>query len=126
MNLGKYQRESFLEKNLKSNNAKQKEEHFIKIILNAYNAEKIDNQILHGIKNNRYVYIGITFMFLTSCRNCSGRTFEKQDNKVDTVFDHEQGLFPNIMNEAAEKGVDISCKIIPPDVLTKELLLKIR
>ena len=26
--------------------------------MDAYEAEKVDNPILHGIKNNRYVYIG--------------------------------------------------------------------
>ncbi len=127
LNLGKYQRESFLEKNLESNNAKQKEEHFIKIILNAYNAEKIDNQILHGIKNNRYVYIGPINIHVSrlAVETVVEECLKNKITKVDILcFDHEQGLFPNIMNEAAEKGVDISCKIIPPDVFDKRAIAK--
>ena len=39
-------------------------------------------------------------------------------------FDHEQGLFPNIINEAQNKGVDVACKIIPPDVFDKRAIDK--
>ena len=35
-----------------------KEKYFIDLILKAYGAEKIDNPILHGVKNSKYVYIG--------------------------------------------------------------------
>ena len=45
--------------------------------------------------------------------------------KVDILcFEHEQGLFPNIINEAKEKGVDVTCKIIPPSVFDKRAIEK--
>ena len=45
--------------------------------------------------------------------------------RVDILcFDHEQGLFPNIINEFKEKGVEVSCKIIPPDVFDKRAIDK--
>ena len=50
---------------------------------------------------------------------------KKKITNVDILcFDHEQGLFPNIMNEAKEKGVDVSCKIIPPEVFDKKAIEK--
>ena len=45
--------------------------------------------------------------------------------QVDILcFDHEQGLFPNIINEAKIKGVDVACKIIPPEVFDKRAIDK--
>ena len=31
-------------------------------------------------------------------------------------------MFPNIINEAKEKGVDVTCKIIPPSVFDKRAI----
>ena len=50
---------------------------------------------------------------------------KNQITKVDILcFEHEQGLFPNIINEAKDKGVDVSCKIIPPHVFDKRAIDK--
>ena len=126
LNLGKYQRESFISKD--SNNLnKNRENYYIDLILNAYLAEKINNPILHGIKNNRYVYVGPINIHISrkAVETVVNECIEKKITKVDVLcFDHEQGLFPNIMNEAKEKGVDVACKIIPPDVFDKKAIEK--
>ena len=126
LNLGKYQRESFIS-NTNSKLNKNKEDYFIELILSAYNAEKINNQILHGIKNNRYVYIGPINLHVSrvAVEKVVDECVKNQITKVDILcFDHEQGLFPNIINEGKEKGVDINCKIIPPDVFDKRAIDK--
>lgn len=126
LNLGKFQRENFISKENIENN-KDKEEYYIDFILNAYNAEKINNQILHGIKNNRYVFIGPINLHVSrkSVEAAVNECVKNKITKVDILcFEHEQGLFPNIINEAKDKGVDVSCKIIPPDVFDKKAIEK--
>ena len=126
LNLGKYQRESFISKDSDNLN-KNRENYYIDLILNAYLAEKINNPILHGIKNNRYVYVGPINIHVSrkAVETVVNECIEKKITKVDVLcFDHEQGLFPNIMNEAKEKGVDVTCKIIPPDVFDKKAIEK--
>ena len=126
LNLGKYQRESFISKTNKELNL-NKEEHYIELILNAYSAEKINNPILHGIKNNRYVYVGPINLHVSrvAVEMVVEECIKNQITKVDILcFEHEQGLFPNIINEAKDKGVDVSCKIIPPHVFDKRAIDK--
>ncbi len=124
LNLGKYQRESFISAN---NDKMDKEKYFIDLILKAYGAEKIDNPILHGVKNSKYVYIGPINIHV-SRKAVETVVKECQKNSITRVdilcFDHEQGLFPNIINESKEKGVEVSCKIIPPDVFDKRAIDK--
>ncbi len=124
LNLGKYQRESFLSSNNNLSD-KNKEQHFISLILKAYEAEKIENPVLHGIKNNRYVYIGPINIHVSrkAVETVVKECIKNSITKVDILcFEHEQGLFPNIINEAKEKGVDVTCKIIPPSVFDKRAI----
>jgi DNA modification methylase len=120
LNLGKYQRESFIS-NISSENS-YNENHYIDLILKAYNAEKINNPILHGVKNSRYVYVGPINLHVSriAVETVVNECFKNKITKVDILcFEHEQGLFPNIINESKEKGVDVSCKIIPFNVFDK-------
>ena len=126
LNLGKYQRESFISKTNADLNL-DKEQHYINLILEAYNSEKIENPILHGIKNNRYVYVGPINLHVSrvAVETVVEECVKNQITQVDILcFEHEQGLFPNIINEAKEKGVDVSCKIIPPQVFDKKAIDK--
>lgn len=126
LNLGKYHRESFISQNNNDLN-KNKENYYIGMILDAYTAEKINNPVLHGIKNNRYVYVGPINIHVSrkAVETVVNECIKKKITNVDILcFDHEQGLFPNIMNEAKEKGVDVSCKMIPPDVFDKRAIDK--
>lgn len=123
LNLGKYQRENFISKT----DTQDKNKYYIEIILKAYGAETINNQILHGVKNNRYVFVGPINLHVSrkAVEEVVSECVKNQITKVDILcFEHEQGLFPNIINEAKEKGVDINCKIIPPDVFDKRAIEK--
>ena len=123
LNLGKYQRESFFSNKINSD----KEKHYVKLILDAYKAEGINNPVLHGIKNNRYVFVGPINIHVSrkSVETVVEECVKNGITQVDILcFDHEQGLFPNIINEAKVKGVDVACKIIPPDVFDKRAIDK--
>ena len=127
LNLGKYQRDSFISKHSNDEKKFDKEKYFINLILKAYGANEVNDEILHGIKNNRYVYVGPINIHVSrlAVETVVAQCIKNQVTKVDILcFDHEQGLFPNIINEAKEKGVDISCKIIPPEVFDKRAIDK--
>jgi hypothetical protein len=45
---------------------------------------------------------------------------QKRITKVDLLgFEFEMGLFPNVLDEAKSKGIDIQPKYIPADVFDK-------
>ena len=45
--------------------------------------------------------------------------------KVDILaFEFEMGLFPNIMDQARERGIDLALKYIPPEVFDKRAIEK--
>ena len=50
---------------------------------------------------------------------------QKRITKVDLLgFEFEMGLFPNVLDEAKSKGIDISPKYIPADVFDKRAVEK--
>ena len=50
---------------------------------------------------------------------------EKNITKVDVLgFEFEMGLFPNIQEEAKNKGIDLTLKNIPRDVFDKRAIEK--
>lgn len=131
LNLGKYQREFFFkdylfnQRNIKN---EQSEEHYYDLILKAYKAKKENNfTTIQGIKNNRAVAIGpfnlqVTRLFVESVID------ECLQNKILAVdilgFEFEMGLFPNIRDIAAKKGVDLNCMYIPNDIFDKRAVKK--
>ena len=134
LNLGRYERQHFIGVNPNLREAEQqkqleeKESAFLNLILNAYRAEATDGfQTFHGKKAGRLVAVGpvnlpITRLFveevILECR-------QKQITKVDILgFEFEMGLFPNILDEAKAKGIDISPKYIPADVFDKRAIDK--
>lgn len=134
LNLGKYERQHYIgvNPNLRDEEKKkqieEKEQNFINLILNAYRASKADGfKTFHGKKNNRLVAIGpinlpVTRLFveevILECR-------EKHITKVDVLaFEFEMGLFPNIQEEAKNKGIDLALKYIPRDVFDKRAVEK--
>lgn len=129
LNLGKYERQHFIgvnfnlreEEQLKQLQAREAE--FLNLILRAYQAEKIDGfAAFHGRKSGRLVAVGpvnlpITRLFveeiILECR-------KYHITKVDILgFEFEMGLFPNLLEEARSKGIDIAPKYIPADVFDK-------
>ena len=129
LNLGKYERQHFVGINpsLREEEQQQqlaaKEAAFLDLILKAYRAEKIEHfAAFHGKKAGRLVAVGpvnlpVTRLFIEEiileCR-------KKRVTKVDVLgFEFEMGLFPNVLDEARSKGVDIAPKYIPAEVFDK-------
>lgn len=134
LNLGKYERQHYigvnpdLREEQKQKQLAAKEDAFINLILRAYRAEQTEGfASFHGKRSGRLVAIGpvnlpVTRLFveeiILECR-------KKHISKVDILgFEFEMGLFPNVLDEARFKGIDISPKYIPADVFDKRAVEK--
>ncbi len=134
LNLGKYERQHYVgvNPNLRDEEKRQqlekKEADFLALILRAYQAEKVEGfSTFHGKKAGRMVSVGpvnlpVTRLYvedvILECRN-------KHITRVDILgFEFEMGLFPNILDEAREKGIDIAPKYIPAEVFDKRAVEK--
>ena len=129
LNLGKYERQHYIGVNPNLREEEQqkqsieREQAFIDLILRAYAAEKTDGFTnFQGKKAGRLVAIGpinlpVTRLFveeiILECR-------KHQITRVDVLgFEFEMGLFPNVLDEAKSKGIDIAPKFIPAEVFDK-------
>lgn len=134
LNLGKYERQHYIgvNPNLREEEQRkqleQKEAAFLDLVLRAYRAEKTDGfGTFHGKKAGRLVAIGpvnmpVTRLFveevILECR-------KKHITRVDILgFEFEMGLFPNVLDDAKAKGIDIAPKYIPADVFDKRAVEK--
>ena len=134
LNLGKYERQHFiginpdLREEQKQQQIAAKEAAFLDLILRAYRAEKTEGfATFHGKRAGRLVAIGpvnlpVTRLFveeiILECR-------KQHITKVDILgFEFEMGLFPNVLDEARSKGIDITPKYIPADVFDKRAVEK--
>ncbi len=134
LNLGKYERQHYIGINPNLREAEQqkqleeKEAAFLDLILRAYRAEKTTGfASFHGKKAGRLVAVGpvnlpVTRLFveeiILECR-------KKHITKVDLLgFEFEMGLFPNVLDEARSKGIDIAPKYIPAEVFDKRAVEK--
>jgi len=107
----------------KQKQLEEKEAAFLGLILHAYRAERVEGfRTFHGKKAGRLVAVGpvnlpVTRLFveevILECR-------QKHLTRVDILaFEFEMGLFPNILDEARGKGIDLAMKYIPADVFDK-------
>ncbi len=129
LNLGKYERQHYigLNPNLREVEQEQqleeKEKAFINLILRAYSAQKKDGfTAFQGEKAGRLVAVGpvnlpVTRLFIEEiileCR-------KHRITSVDVLgFEFEMGLFPNLLDEAKSKGIDLAPKYIPAEVFDK-------
>ena len=134
LNLGKYERQHYIGINPNLREAEQnkqlekKEAAFVDLILRAYRAERIEGfPTFHGKKAGRMVSVGpinmpVTRLFveeiILECR-------KKHISRVDILgFEFEMGLFPNVLDEARAKGIDIAPKYIPAEVFDKRAVEK--
>lgn len=134
LNLGKYQREYFLENEYKQNelvkinNKKIKINDFENLLFTAYKANRISGfKTLHGKKGEDFVSIGPVNQPLS--RNHVEEVInECVKNKVISVhilaFEYEMGLFPTIQEEAKSKGIRLLYKQIPIDIFDKRAVQK--
>ena len=132
LNLGKYERQHYigLNENLrdqdKQKQREQREKEFISLILGAYKAETAEGfRIFQGKRNGRLVAVGpinipISRLFV---EEVILEAREKRITKVDILgFEFEMGLFPNVLDEAKDKGIDIVPKHIPAEVFDKRAI----
>ena len=126
LNVGKYERESFLNTNddlraeEKAKQAERKEQEFIKLILSAYKAEPVESFVnVAGKKRDRLVAIGPINLPVSSrfVREIVDECKEKGLTKIDVLgFDYEMGMN---FGEYADEGIDVAFKIIPREVFDK-------
>src|SRR3984957_9466118 len=134
LNLGKYERQHYVGVNPNLREAEQqaqlaqKEAAFLDLILRAYRAEKTDGfATFHGKKAGRLVSVGPVNMPVTRLyvEEVIAECRQKRITKVDILgFEFEMGLFPNVLDEARAKGIDIAPKYIPAEVFDKKAVEK--
>lgn len=134
LNLGKYERQHYvgvnpsLREEEQRKQLEEKESAFLSLILRAYQAEGVTGfETFHGKKAGRLVAVGpvnlpVTRLFveevILECR-------QKHITRVDILgFEFEMGLFPNVLDEARAKGIDIAPKYIPADVFDKRAVAR--
>jgi DNA modification methylase len=134
LNLGKYERQLYIGANLNLRQQDQlqqqsaREDEFVELILQAYKAERAQGfKAFQGKKSGRLVAVGpvnipVSRLFveevILECR-------EKKITRVDILgFEFEMGLFPNVLDDARLKGIDISPKHIPREVFDKRAVEK--
>ncbi|MEI6818795.1 MAG: DNA methyltransferase [Verrucomicrobiota bacterium] len=134
LNLGRYERQAYLNVSGRLSGKKKeqalarKEQEFRDLILKAYRAEPLpDNAFFHGKNGGRLVVVGpinlpVGRLFveevIMECR-------KRGATRVDVLaFEFEMGLFPAVLEESKQKGIDIAPKTIPPEVFDKRAVEK--
>jgi DNA modification methylase len=134
LNLGKYERQHYIgiNENLRIEEQQQqikaRESEFVQLILSAYKADVAEGfRTFQGKKSGRLVAVGpvnvpVSRLYVEAvileCR-------QKHITKVDILgFEFEMGLFPNVLDDARSKGIDISPKHIPAEVFDKRAIEK--
>lgn len=134
LNLGRYERQAYLNVGGRLTGAQkeealaQKEREFRELILRAYKAQPLaEPGFFHGGHNGRLVVIGpinlpVGRLFveevIVECRKRSA-------SRVDLLaFEFEMGLFPAVLEEARGKGIELTPKHIPAEVFDKRAVEK--
>jgi site-specific DNA-methyltransferase (adenine-specific)/adenine-specific DNA-methyltransferase len=134
LNLGRYERNAYLNISGRLSGKKReqalarKEKEFRDLILKAYRAEALpETGFFHGKNAGRLVVVGpinlpVGRLFVeevvTECR-------KRRATRADILaFEFEMGLFPAVLEEAKQKGIDLAPKTIPPEVFDKRAVEK--
>ena len=134
LNLGRYERQAYLNVSGRLSTKKReqalakKEKEFRELILRSYRAEPLpDSGFFHGKAAGRLVVVGpinlpVGRLFveevITECR-------KRGATRVDVLaFEFEMGLFPAVLAEAKQKGIDLAPRTIPPEVFDKRAVEK--
>ena len=134
LNLGKYERFHYvgvdhdMEDEEKKIKLEEKEKKYLELIREAYKAEHVDDfETFHFKKNGRLVSVGpldipVSRNFVEKVVN---EAQEKNLTKIDVLgFEFEMGMFPETIEDAKEKGIDVQFKYIPKDVFDKRAVEK--
>jgi site-specific DNA-methyltransferase (adenine-specific)/adenine-specific DNA-methyltransferase len=134
LNLGRYERQAYLNVGGRLSGAQKeqalarKEHEFRDLILRAYKALPLEGEtFFHGKNGGRLVVVGpinlpVGRLFveevITECR-------KRGASRVDVLaFEFEMGLFPAVLEEAKQKGIDLAPKYIPAEVFDKRAVDK--
>jgi adenine-specific DNA-methyltransferase len=134
LNLGRYERQAYLNVGSRLSASKKaealarKEREFRELILRAYKAQPLEgDSFFHGKIAGRLVVVGpinlpVGRLFveevITECR-------KRGASRADILaFEFEMGLFPAVLDEAKRKGLDLAPKTIPPEVFDKRAVDK--
>ncbi|HLD44158.1 MAG TPA: DNA methyltransferase [bacterium] len=134
LNLGRYERQAYLNVGGRLTGKKKeqalarKEQEFRDLILKAYKATPTNaSGFFQGTTGNRLVVVGpinlpVGRLFIeeviTECR-------KRNASRVDVLaFEFEMGLFPAVLDEAKQQGIDLAPKTIPPEVFDKRAVEK--
>ena len=129
LNLGRYERQAYLNVGGRLSSEQReaalqaKEREFRELILRAYKGEALPNDgFFDGRLGARLVVIGpinlpVGRLFveevITECR-------KRGATRCDVLaFEFEMGLFPAVLDEAKDKGIDLTPKYIPAEVFDK-------
>lgn len=134
LNLGKYERQHYIGVNPNLREAKQQkqleenEAAFLDLILRAYRAEKTTGfATFHGKKAGRLVAVGPVESAgnVPVCQGDHPRMPQGAHHQSGyTGLRVRDGVFPNALDEARSKGIDISPKYIPAEVFDKRAVEK--
>jgi site-specific DNA-methyltransferase (adenine-specific)/adenine-specific DNA-methyltransferase len=135
LNLGRYERQAYLNVSGRLAGKKKaealalREREYRELILRAYRAEPLaeTESFFHGKHAGRLVVIGpinlpVGRLFveevIIECR-------KRGATRTDVLaFEFEMGLFPAVLDEARQKGIDLAPKTIPPEVFDKRAVEK--
>lgn len=134
LNLGRYERQVYLNVGGRLTGKQreealaQKEREFRDLILRAYRAQPLEgDEFFHGKNAGRLVVVGpinlpVGRLFveevIVECR-------KRRATRADILaFEFEMGLFPAILEEARQKGIDLAPKYIPAEVFDKRAVDK--
>lgn len=134
LNLGRYERQAYLNVGGRLTGAQKeqalarKEHEFRELILRAYKAQPLEGELFfHGKNGGRLVVVGpinlpVGRLFveevITECR-------KRGASRADVLaFEFEMGLFPAVLEEAKQKGIDLAPKYIPAEVFDKRAVEK--
>ncbi|HEX9785862.1 MAG TPA: hypothetical protein VGA56_24430, partial [Opitutaceae bacterium] len=134
LNLGRYERQAYfnisgrLSGKKKEQALAKKEREFRELILRVYRAEPLpDNGFFHGKTTKRLIIVdpinlpvGRLFVeeVITECR-------KRGASRADVLaFEFEMGLFPVVLEEAKQKGIDLASKTILSEVFDKRAVDK--
>ena len=134
LNLGRYERQAYLNVAGRLSGAQKaqalarKEHEFRELILRAYKASLLEGETFFNGKNGgRLIVVGpinlpVGRLFveevITECR-------KRGASRVDVLaFEFEMGLFPAVLEEAKQKGIDLAPKYIPAEVFDRRAVDK--
>jgi site-specific DNA-methyltransferase (adenine-specific)/adenine-specific DNA-methyltransferase len=128
LNLGRYERQAYLNVGGRLSGAQReaaleaRAAEFRELILRAYKSEALADGFFHGKRGDRLVVIGpinlpVGRLFVEEVIT---ETRKRGATRVDVLaFEFEMGLFPAVLEEARQKGIDLTPKYIPPEVFDK-------